>query len=404
MPRVMLFLLLAGSLPGYCGAQMLPIFGPKQYTRATGKPQTLTDTFLNCEKAAQYQMVVTNGNPNGTNRVSSATILLNGTEVVGPSDLNQNVAEVMKPVAVVGTNTLTTTLKSAPGSLLTIDVQCTSNCLSVQISSPTSGATLMQATANVSGTVTSSADEVGVVVNGLGAFVQRGEFATSGVPLVLGTNVLTATATNACLNQATATIQVNATALNPPLITLVATPSSGLAPLNVTFSATVSSANPITLYQWDFNGNGVIDVSGASLSQVSNTYSQPGLFIATVTATDSLGNQYSQQTPVLVLSPSALTTLMQTRWSSLVSALQSQNLTSASSLFDPSVAQKFQTVFTNLGSQLPQIASSLGNVGVFSVSDGVTELITVRSQQGSEFVYFIYAGQDQNGLWKFLAM
>src|SRR5271157_6387722 len=116
MPRVMLFLLLAGSLPGYCGAQMLPIFGPKQYTRATGKPQTLTDTFLNCEKAAQYQMVVTNGNPNGTNRVSSATILLNGTEVVGPSDLNQNVAEVMKPVAVVGTNTLTTTLKSAPGS------------------------------------------------------------------------------------------------------------------------------------------------------------------------------------------------------------------------------------------------------------------------------------------------
>ena len=38
--------------------QMSPIFGPKQFLRDTGKPQSFLETFQNCELAAQYKLVV----------------------------------------------------------------------------------------------------------------------------------------------------------------------------------------------------------------------------------------------------------------------------------------------------------------------------------------------------------
>jgi len=404
MHRLTLILLLVGVLPGVGIAQMSPIFGPKQYTRSAGKPQSFTDTFLNCETAAQYNLVIINGNPDGSNRISSATIALNGTQLAGPSDFNQNVAQVTKPVTVAGSNTLQTTLASEPGSFLTVSLQCASNCLNVQIISPTSGNDLSVSSTNVSGTVSSTADEVGVVVNGIPAAVQNGNFVAPNVPLSLGTSTLTATATNACLNQATETEQVNVTAVTAPAVTLTAAPTSGLAPLTVSFKTTVSSAHPLTNYQWAFNGDGVIESSGAALSQTSNTYTQPGLYLATVTATDSMGNQYTGQVPVQVFSRTALSALLQTRWLSLKSELQSQNVTAALGLFNPSVVLQYHAVFSELGSQLPQIASSFGNVGLFSEFNGVTELITVRTQDGSEFVYFIYVVQDENGLWKFISM
>jgi hypothetical protein len=257
---------------------------------------------------------------------------------------------------------------------------------------------------NVGGTVSSSADEVGVTVNGMLAAVVNGQFQAPVVPLVLGANTLTATATNACLNQAKATGQVEASALSVLPITLTAAPTSGLAPLTVAFTANVSSVNTITSYAWDFNGDGVIESSGAGLSQVSSTYTQAGLYLATVTATDSKGNQFEGQVPIQVDSSAELGALLQKRWSSLTGALKSQSTNAALGLFDPSATQKYQTVFSELAAQLPQIVSSFGNVGLYSEFNGVAELITVRTQSGSEFVYFIYLEQDQNGLWKFMSM
>jgi len=402
--RLFLLLLLLGALPKLGISQMSPIFGPKRYTRSTGKPQTFTDTFQNCETAAQYDLVVVNGNPDGSDRVSSATILLNGTQVAGPNDFNENVAQVRKSVTLVGTNTLQTTLASKPGSFLTLSFQCTRYCFSVDITTPASDTGLSVSSTNVGGTVSSAADEVGVVVNGIPAAVLDGHFVAPNVPLVLGENTLTATATNACLNQATATQQVTVTALAAPSVTLTAVPTSGLAPLTVSFTATVSSPKPIVQYQWDFNGNGAIESSGPTLSHAFNTYTQPGLYLATVTASDSQGNQFTRQIPILVLSASAMSALFKTRWSSLVDALMGQNTSTALNLFQPGVAQKFQTVFANLGAELPQIAASLGDISLLSLSGGLAELATVRTQTGTSYAYFVYFMQDSNGLWKIVTM
>jgi hypothetical protein len=400
----LLLLALTGLFPDVSKADMAPIFGPTKYTRGTGAPQTFTDTFVNCETAAQYELVVVNGNPDGSGRISSAAVYLNGTQVVGPKDFNENVAQLIRPVTVAGSNTMQTTIASAPGSFLTVSIRCVRGCLSVQITGPSSGSSLSLATTNVGGTVSSSADEVGIVVNGIPALVEGGQFQAPNVALVIGTNSLTVTATNACLNQATAAEQVTVTALNAPPVTVTAVPTGGLAPLAVTFRAMVSAANPITQYQWDFNGDGIIDSSGPTLSQASNTYGQSGLYVATVKVTDSVGNQYTGQTPVQVLSGAALTTLIQRRWSSLVAALSSQDIGTAVRLFQSGVAERFQGAFTSLRSQLPQIAASLGNISLVSASGGLAEFVIVRAQQGNNYVYFVSFMQDSNGLWKIVGM
>lgn len=102
---------------------MTTVFGPKQYTRATGQPQTFTETFQHCG-TGQCQIVVTNGNGDKSKRASSASISLNGQQVFSPRDFNQQVASIVKPVTLRDQNQLTVTLASSPGSTLTVSVQC----------------------------------------------------------------------------------------------------------------------------------------------------------------------------------------------------------------------------------------------------------------------------------------
>ena len=114
--------LLAMILPSSIAAQMTPAFGPKQYTRIAGKPQVFTETFEHCGTAPS-QIVVINGNANGTNRISSASLFLNGIQIIAPSDFNQKVAEIVKPVVLADQNQLEIRLTSKPGSFLIVSVE-----------------------------------------------------------------------------------------------------------------------------------------------------------------------------------------------------------------------------------------------------------------------------------------
>ena len=102
---------------------MTVVFGPKQYTRAAGPPQTFTETFSHCG-TAPCQIVVVNGNANGSNRISSASISLNGNQIIGPSDFNPRVATIVRPVTLADQNQLAIRLTSKPGSFITVRVEC----------------------------------------------------------------------------------------------------------------------------------------------------------------------------------------------------------------------------------------------------------------------------------------
>jgi hypothetical protein len=114
---------LTWMLPSSIAAETTPVFGPKQYTRTTGKPQTFTETFEHCGTAS-CQIVVTNGNADGTDRVSSASIYLNSNQIVSPWNFNQQVDEIVRPVVLADQNQLMIRIASKPGSFLIVDVQC----------------------------------------------------------------------------------------------------------------------------------------------------------------------------------------------------------------------------------------------------------------------------------------
>jgi hypothetical protein len=111
------------TFPARGAAQTTPAFGPKQYTRLTGQPQTFTEIFQHCGTAPCHIAVI-NGNADGTKRISSASIFLNGKRVVGPSDFNQGVAKIVKPIVLAEQNRLRIRLASKPGSFLIVAVDC----------------------------------------------------------------------------------------------------------------------------------------------------------------------------------------------------------------------------------------------------------------------------------------
>jgi len=98
-------------------------FGPMQFTRASGPPQTITQTFPGCG-APPCQLVVVNGDATGGHRVSSAAVFVNGQQVLGPSNFNQKVERLVLPIVLTASDEVKVTLNSAPGSFLTLSVEC----------------------------------------------------------------------------------------------------------------------------------------------------------------------------------------------------------------------------------------------------------------------------------------
>jgi PKD repeat protein len=78
--------------------------------------------------------------------------------------------------------------------------------------------------------------------------------------------------------------------------TFTATPSSGPAPLAVTFSSAGSTAG--STYQWDFDGNGTFDASGAT---ASTTYSTAGTRTVKLRVTN--GSDFAETTRTVTVGP-----------------------------------------------------------------------------------------------------
>ena len=92
---------------------------------------------------------------------------------------------------------------------------------------------------------------------------------------------------------------------DPPVASFSANPLSGSAPLTVIFASTSTNT---TTHDWDFNGDGVLDASGTS---VSYTYNDAGSYTVVLTATGPNGVDTLTRTNYVTVSqtpPAALFT------------------------------------------------------------------------------------------------
>src|SRR5438132_957297 len=95
-------------------------FGPEAFDRSSGPPDVNNENFTSPAGAAY--LAVFNGDDEQDSRVSAATIIINGTTILTPNDLNQQVDKVIKGVALLSNNTMQITIDGDPGSYITVMV------------------------------------------------------------------------------------------------------------------------------------------------------------------------------------------------------------------------------------------------------------------------------------------
>src|SRR6185436_9443129 len=74
-----------------------------------------------------------------------------------------------------------------------------------------------------------------------------------------------------------------------PIVRAGATPTSGNAPLVVSFNGTATDDGTIALWEWDFDGNGTFEYSSPTSPATTHTYTEAGKFVARLRATDNVG-------------------------------------------------------------------------------------------------------------------
>jgi PKD repeat protein len=91
----------------------------------------------------------------------------------------------------------------------------------------------------------------------------------------------------AMASQASTSVRVGAP--GSPVVRAAATPTSGSAPLAVSFSGSATDDGSIVRWEWDFDGNGTFDYSSATSAATTFTYRASGSFVAALRATDNAG-------------------------------------------------------------------------------------------------------------------
>ena len=97
------------------------VFDATQFAGKTGTAKTYTQTFtVPILKSQSFNLQLVNGNGSGGNRVTNATVKLNGVTVVSPAECTQQTASLTKAVTIQPSNTLQVTVNGTTGSYLTI--------------------------------------------------------------------------------------------------------------------------------------------------------------------------------------------------------------------------------------------------------------------------------------------
>jgi hypothetical protein len=389
-------------------AQSPPIFSNK-YTRTIGRPNTYQDVFQACSTTATYKLVVENGE-GGKDRLSSASVSLNGQEVVRENEFNQRIDKIEKTVTLQSENTLDVKLASGPGGLIKASIYCISGCLDVKITSPSDNSTVNRSKTLVQGNLSNVYGETGITLQSSGATGQASVLAEAqgnsfaGIaPLQQGQNTITATATDACGYQAHDTITISTESVQEQ-IRLSANPQSGIPDATGTFGTTIEAdaylPNPIASYSWDTDGDGTAEQSGKDLSKITATYQAPGLYFPRVTITDSQNNTYTENTIINVLSKEQMDALLKGKWEGMKGGLSDADIEKAVGFFEEGSQDTYRNQFIALKSILPMIANDMGQINLVKIEGNRAEYEIVTSRNGATYSFYLLFIRDKDGLWK----
>ena len=353
---VLLALLNTLFFPFLVYASSVTIFNAKQYDKEKGKPVIYTDVFP-ARSSGTYTLEVWQGE-NGVNMAKNGNITLNGVEVVSSGELRKSTGYIAKVVSLQLDNTLLVKLKGKSGVFLKVKVTGTGGDLpNITFSSPLDGAIINEENIMITGTFFSPLPEISVKVNGKLAEVNGNEFFVNRVPLNLGENSIIATLSEEGGFSTEEIITIKADYQLQP-VKLTSNLTSGTLPLIVNFDIDTNLSNSIVSYQMDFDGDGSIDYTADNSDNIFFTYNASGIYYATATVTDDLGNQYSELLAINVLSLEEFNALLTSKWNGAMDSLKNKDIQTALSYFAENKRAKYEEAFLLIADQLPSIFSS----------------------------------------------
>ncbi len=145
----------------------------------------------------------------------------------------------------------------------------------IAITNPANNATFNATGVDIQGTF-SAATLKQITVNGIPAFTSSNSFQALDVPLIAGTNIITAIAQDFDGSTNTASITVIGTtnsdgSMNEP-VQLQAAPIVGFSPLQVTFTIQTNVPGTILQVLYDVNGDGIFDLATNTTAPVTYIY------------------------------------------------------------------------------------------------------------------------------------
>ena len=127
----LIILYLSFFISGSVLAVDLSVFGSETFVRESGAPVVVERSFTVANPSASYTLQIINGNlqddTTTSDLVSSSRIHLNGIEIVGPQNFNQNITSLNVPITLQTSNTLLVELRGKKGGQLTLTLVRDSN-------------------------------------------------------------------------------------------------------------------------------------------------------------------------------------------------------------------------------------------------------------------------------------
>jgi hypothetical protein len=282
--------------------------------------------------------------------------------------------------------------------------------LGVAIISPTEGETITVPQTLVKGIVTTTADEVGINVNGIPAQVNGNEFFANNVRLEEGSNTITVVATQPDGTTATDTVNVFVdTLLTTNWIELDVNPESGVAPLNATLRVNphLTFTPPYTpgSYYLLKQGPGDVGITEISASELQLEFTVPGIYTFTYVVTDDQRVDYtSQSAAVNVLDRAELDALLKTRWNGMKSAMAAQDVEGAIGYFTYGQRDTFREIYTLSQDKLAEIALNMQNIELIYQLNDTAEYRIYRdiifNGQPETVAFYIYFQREGDGIWR----
>ncbi|MBI5895681.1 MAG: hypothetical protein HZB24_06660 [Desulfobacterales bacterium] len=316
----------------------------------------------------------------------------------------------------MGTVAATGTLQVSPGRTTTYRLTATGagttttatatvtvdNPFTLTIVSPTDGQVIQRPDVLVRGSFANSAGrETGITVNGITALQYVNEFMANHVPLVQGENSITVTATDTDGRAYSQSVMVTAQ-ITGQHCTATVIPEASLDPYEGELriaAPTELRRSEVLAYGW-----GAVTYGQGPPDFYPLTIDGPGLYRLTVEATARDGRIFTDETAVLVYDRDQLDALLQAKWNAMKERLAAGDVPGAVKHYANGTKGDYETIFTSIGSQLPQIAQQMGPIQMIVAKDGSAKFRLKRSEvhqgQTYEITYPIYFITEENGLWK----